>query len=470
MLLPALIFTLGFVAQEPSDQLQRALVSQEADVRFAAALELASGDQEAEKWLLRAAGNGTPEERRTLLLAAALMGTDSSFDLLEKAARKKGRKPDQERAYALVLYGSLHPAAGLDAKKDWARTASDFERGCLLAGLLSQPARLADPEWENLVTKKKVPGLVEIYDLAAMLRGEVWKDTPESSAEISARLLTTHIPGVEGVAAQALEHFQRLEFPQLWSNGARHVPARELADLKGQALVGDRVALVLSLYEVEAKDRQELFDHFRTRVLGKREAAWLWGAAGELGLSLPSAPPTEKLEDAYVAGILSLASQDFAAAILGSQPYLEQARLAFQSKLNFERRWPAAVLLALGGQPEDQEILKAAFLLASGSERQRLQPIWKLASRSLGAERHSWLRSWSRDLGAGWIGFLDSEGPRWVAYQLVGGTDGAKGRLEIATPYPGLQLVPRDYADDQVLYRDLAVLLLDGVYRWGLGR
>lgn len=470
MLLPTLILALGFVTQEPSNQLQRALVSEEADVRYAAALELAAGDQEAEKWLLRAAGNGTPEERRTLLLAAALMGTQSSFDLIEKAARKKGRKPDQERAYALVLYGSLHPAAGLDAKKDWARTASDFERGCLLAGLLSQPARLADPEWKKLVTKKKTPGLLEIYDLAAMLRGEVWPDTPESSAEIGARLLTTHIPGVEGVAIQSLEHFRKLEFPQLWSVGARHVPARELSDLKGQALVGDRIALVLSLYEVETKDRQELFDHFRTRVIGKREAAWLWGAAGELGLSLPTVPPTEKLEDAYVAGILSLACQDFSSATFATQPYLQQAREAFQSSSNFERRWPAAALMALGGKPVDQEILKAAFLIASGSERQRLQPIWKLASRSLGSERHSWLRSWSRDLGAGWIGFLDKEGPRWVAFQLAGGTVGAEGRLEIATSYPGLQLVPRDYAGDQVLYRDLAVLLLDGVYRWGLGK
>lgn len=97
-----------------------------------------------------------------------------------------------------------------------------------------------------------------------------------------------------------------------------------------------------------------------------------------------------------------------------------------------------------------------------------LQPVWKFANRSLGTARKNWLESWSRELGAGWIGFLDKEGPRWVAYQLVGGTVAAEGREEIATPYPELQLVPKDYAGDHLLYRDLAVLLLDGVYRWGL--
>ena len=49
MLLSALILTAGFCAQEPSDRLQRGLVSEEADERYAAALELAAGDQEAER-------------------------------------------------------------------------------------------------------------------------------------------------------------------------------------------------------------------------------------------------------------------------------------------------------------------------------------------------------------------------------------------------------------------------------------
>ena len=88
MLLPALMLACGLLAQEPSDQLQRGLVSEEADERYAAALQLSTGDQEAEKWLLRAARKGTPEWRRTLLLAAALMGTEGSLELVEKAASK----------------------------------------------------------------------------------------------------------------------------------------------------------------------------------------------------------------------------------------------------------------------------------------------------------------------------------------------------------------------------------------------
>ena len=467
MLLSALILACGFLAQEPSDQLQRGLVSEEADERYAAALQLSTGDQEAEKWLLRAARKGTPEWRRTLLLAAALMGTESSLELVEKAA-SKGRKADQQRAYALVLYGAMHPEAGLDAKKDWARAASDFERGCLLAGLLAQPGRLADPQWKKLIAKRKAPGLLEVYDVAAMLRGEAWLEEPLSASALAARALTTHIPGVAGVAPELLEGETASSFPPLWAVAARHVPARQTASLRGQALVGDRIALVLSLYEVEPDQRQALFNHFRTRTVGNQEASWLWGAAGDLRLSM--APlPGEKLEGAFVAGLLRLALQDFDGATAAAGPYLDQARQLFQTSLPLARRWPAAVLMALSGKDEDRAVLKAAFLAASGSERQRLQPIWKFTNRSLGTAQAGWLKTWSRELGAGWIGFLDTEGPRWVAYQLVGGTVAAEGRPELAVSYPGLQLVPRDYAIDAVLYRDLAVLLLDGVYRWGLG-
>jgi hypothetical protein len=265
---------------------------------------------------------------------------------------------------------------------------------------------------------------------------------------------------IEGIAATS--------FPPLWAIGARHVPARKVADLRGQALVDNRIALVLSLYEVEADQRQALFDHFRTRVVGKMETSWLWGAAGDLHLTLPP-PQSGKLEDAFVAGLLRFALQDFDGATTATGPYLEVARQSFQSSLPMERRWPAAVLMALGGKKEDREVLKTAFLAASGNDRQRLQPIWKFTNRSLGTARTSWLKNWSRELGAGWIGFLDTEGPRFIAYQLVGGTVAAEGRPELAIPYPGLQLVPRDYSNDAVLYRDLAVLLLDGVYRWGLG-
>lgn len=466
MLLPTLILLSACFAQEPSDQLQRALVSEEADERYAAALELASGDAEAEKWLLREAGKGTPEERRTLLLAAALMATEDSLELVEKAA-KKGRKPTPERAFALVLYGSMHPQAGIHAKKDWARAGTDFERACLLAGLLSQPQRLADPEWQKLITKKKAPGLQEIHDNAAMLRGEKWSDAPPNPSALGARLLSTHMPGVTGVSPQLIRSGSNSGIPGLWGVGARHSPPREMEDLLGQALVGARVALVLSLYEVEESKRQALFDHFRTRTVGALESAWLWGAAGDLGLQLPE-PEGDKLHDFEVAGILRLGLLDFEQAKATAIPFLPAARKTFQATLSMKRRLPAAILMAFGAEDADKTALKSAFLAASGSERQMLQPVWKFANRSLGAVRVNWLKSWSRDLGAGWIGFLDKEGPRWIAYQLVGGTVAAEGREEIATPYPALQLVPKDYSGDHILYRDLAVLLLDGVYRWGL--
>ncbi|MCP4093699.1 MAG: HEAT repeat domain-containing protein [Planctomycetes bacterium] len=466
MLLSALILLCACVAQEPSDQLQRALVSEEADERYAAAMELATGDAKAEKWLLRHAGKGTPEERRTLLLAAALMGTEDSLELVEKAA-KKGRKPTPERAFALVLYGSMHPEAGLNAKKDWARAGTDFERGCLLAGLLAQPQRLADPDWQKMISKKKAPGLQEIFDNGAMLRGEKWSDAPRNPSSLGARLLSTHMPGVTGVSPELATVRSDSVMPSLWSVGARHSPPRKTEDLIGQALVDGRVALVLSMYEVEESKRQALFDHFRTRTVGSLESAWLWGAAGDLGLTLPK-PNGDKLQDCVVAGILRLGLLDFDRAQAAADPYLPAARKAFGSNLSMKRRLPAAILLAFGAEDVDKTSLKSAFLAASGSDRQILQPIWKFANRSLGAVRQNWLKSWSRDLGAGWIGFLDKEGPRWIAYQLVGGTVAAEGREEIATPYPELQLVPKDYAGDHLLYRDLAVLLLDGVYRWGL--
>ena len=396
------------------------------------------------------------------------MGTDGSLELVEEAARK-GRKPNPERAYALILYGAMHPDAGLEAKKDWSRAASDFERGCLLAGLLSQPQRLAGPDWAKLVAKSKASGLREVYEIAAMLRGETWPEAPENAALLAARVLTTHIPGVSGISPPALEGADGFAFPPLWAVGARHVPPRTVEDLKGQALVDERIALVLSIYEVEAEYRQELFDHFRTRTVGSMEAGWLWGAAGDLRLEFP-APEGEHLDNAYVAGLLRLGLQDFDAAVAAALPHLPQARHSFNAKLPMQKRWPAAVVLALAGQAEDTETLKKVFLAASGSERQRLQPIWKFTNRSLGSTRISWLNRWSRELGAGWVGFLDKEGPRWVAYQLVGGTIAAEWREEISAAYPQLSQVPRDYADDAVLYHDLAVLLLDGVYHWGLSQ
>ncbi|MHC4380310.1 MAG: hypothetical protein ACYSU1_04380 [Planctomycetota bacterium] len=468
MLLSTLCLCLPAVAQEPPADLQQSLAADDVAMRFEAARELAVGDERAEKWLLREAGKGTEQRQRALLLASALMGTEASFAVLEHASRR-GRKPDPQRAFSLLLYGQFHPQAGLQARSDWERCASDFERACLLTGMLARPERLQVGPWKALVQKRKQPALTTLLQLSERLTGNRMAEVSDTrdAASFSASLLASvdsrqpHLQGeILGVRAPS-------DFPAMWWLAAPRQDSRPMEDLRRQALVGQKVGFVLTLYEVAPAQRQALFDHYRQRAVGPVESAWLWGAAGDLGLALPG-PETDVLHANRVAGILRLARKDFVAAESLAMKYLPAARSGFRAATHFEQRWPAAVVLALGRQQADLELLKTAFQQANGTERHRLAPIWKFANRgfSTGDLRGFWLDAWSRTLGAGWQGYLDVQGPRWAAYLLAGGSLAAENQNEIATPFLELESLPKDYAADHVLYRDLVDFLLGGDYRW----
>ncbi|MFK5956353.1 MAG: hypothetical protein QM477_07925 [Planctomycetota bacterium] len=450
--------------QEPTQALQRALDSDDVLTRFAAAHEVANGDERAEAWLLAKAGKGTAQRQRAILLAAGLMGTPQTYAVLEKAARK-GRKADPQRAFALLLYGSFHPTAGVDADKDWSRGSTPFEKGCLLAGLLTRPERLTVAPWPSLLVADKESSLTSFLDAALALTGNPMVGSSQISAGL--RFLIAADPSKASVPTDLVMNQTNFDFPAMWFMTARRAPPRPRKAIQSMALVGEQIGMVLSLYEVPANQRQGLFFHFQTRAVGALERKWLWGAAGDLGLELPP-PNSAKLATYQVCGILSLANRDWKQAKTAAQNYLMAARSTFQTAVSFQDRWAAATVLALGGMEADRNLIKKSFENASAVERHRLVPIWKFANHGLESPglRQHWLKIWVRDLGGGWRGYLDAEGARWTAYVLVGNSLAAKNRVSLSTSYPGLEGLPKDYALDHVLYRDLAEFLLSSDYGW----
>ena len=464
MLLSTFALLLLPCLQEPSPALQRALVSDDAVARFEAAREISVGDERTQAWILGEEKKGTAQYQRALLLTASLMGTPETYALVERAA-KRGRKADPIRAFALLLYGSFHPDAGVEVNQDWNRCGTTFEQACFLSGLLSRPERLIVDPWPSLIAEEKEEALTGILDAALCLTG----NAPQGKNTLSeaAVLLTSVNPGNNPLVADEVSKNKEAPYPALWRISSRRSPARSLDDLNQQALVGESIGLVLSLYEVPADQRQALFFHNRPRAVGSPEQAWLWGAAGELGLEIPG-PSKSLLQLHQVVGVLGLAQHDLKKAKKIALSYLEVSRKTFSSNAPFTNRWASATLLALGGLEEDRLLLQQAFENASGVERHRLAPIWKFANHGFEAEalRSYWLKSWIRDLGGGWIGYLDREGPRWTAYLLIGGSNEAQNRESLSVSYPRLEVLPKDYALDHVLYRDFAEFLLSDAYRW----
>ena len=122
-----------FLAQEPSAELVAGLDGPQPEDRLRAAQQIAALGPGTESWLEKRVGKGSALAQRGVLLAAALLGTPESQQLLADAARA-GRRADAQRAWALLLYGMSHPDAGRDPARDWKRAATDYEGACLLAG------------------------------------------------------------------------------------------------------------------------------------------------------------------------------------------------------------------------------------------------------------------------------------------------------------------------------------------------
>ena len=461
-----LLFPLS-LQQEPSRGIQRGLASSDPGYRLASARDLATLGGEVSKWLKKQSGKGSPERKRALLLATVLMGGDESWAILEKAARR-GRRPTSERAWALFLYGAFHPEAGVDLKKDGNRPASDFERSCLLAGLLAQAPSLDEKGVRTLMGRKPGP---RTRALAGLLQGLGGGPLPPLAPEMAlqaSRLMASIFPGQSSLT-RPLVGDQGKALPRLWREAALRSPPRDLETLRLLIAEGQGGAASLALYEVEADLREPLFGLLNTRLAGADEKAWTWGAAGELKMNLPD-EDEEVLDDLEVVGLVSLARVDLAAAETAGKGRLAGARARLVEGRNLEEDWTAAWILALSGGPDDLELLRLRLEKATGPDRALLHPIWQFACRSLGDEtaRKNWLSKWARSLGAGRRGFLDREGPRFVAWMLVARTETAEQKAELAGLPEDRSLKRPEHSPGDDLYADLAGLLLSDLYRWDL--
>ncbi len=450
----------------PPDALQRALTNTDAATRQRAAHELAAGGATWEKWLLRQLDRGSPEEDRALLLACALEGTEPTLAALRKAT-ERGRKPDTQRAFALLLYGAYHPEAGLDPREDWKRGVTAYERACFLAGMLMQAPRFESDAWVTLASHEPDAVASALLEIGNVLLGRVPGVRTDDPLAFTGRMLTSVLPGQPAAAWPVTG--DNTVCPREWLLAARQHPPRTLAALRTVPLADTSAAVVLALYEVPDAQQAELFNHFRTRVQDPAARAWLWGAAGDLGLDLAPVA-TSGLDPAEVAGLLRLALRDATAAERAAIVRLPAAREVFTQANSAAGRFPAALILALAGGPPDQELLRAAIEHAEARERLDLQPIWKFAQRGFGevSLQRTWLARWSRQLGAGAQGWIDREGPRWTAYLLAGGTRAASQHPRMQPRLPSLERLQQDHALDLSLHADVIEFLIGGSYRWWL--
>lgn len=468
MLVLNLITWLGLLLpQEPEPALIRKLDAVEPGTRLNAVVELAELGTGIEKWLHKKMNSGSANRQRSLMLVAALLGTEESWDLLDNESRR-GRRAESKRAYALLLYGAYHPMAGLSAKDDWKRASTDFEKSCLLAGLLARPDEIDMDGFHALIDRKGTDRQKALLAMMDGLRGRPLSLNAESGFERGAQLLVTLLAEPAALTTAQIRELSD-QLPEPWALAAQRTPGRTLDQLKGMPVGGPSGAVVFALRESDAGQRQAVFDYLKERVTEAPAAAWLWGEAGDLGLDLRR-PTKAELTTAEVAGLLRLALFQFQQA---EEIAISRANVA--REVLKEYSWPArgvfeaVVILALAGQPEDHDWFKEALETGTAQSRSQLQPLWLLATRKLdnGQARSQWLSNWSRQLGAGSVGFLDQEGPRWVALSLVAGSMAAdeKEMLQGYTePFPA----KLDHPFTDEFYADLATYLTSPQYRFFL--
>jgi hypothetical protein len=462
--------------QEPSEALQRSLRLDSSATRYRAAEQLSVSGAEGEAWLLKEIGKGSPERQRALLLACALIGSERTLAKVEEAARRGSRRrADPQRAYALLLYGATHPEAGKVPELDWKRCQTDYERACLLAGLLARPQALRAGEWDELLADDGEAELGALLAAGRMLAGETLPMSEDADMRLAAaHLLTSVLPGAAGLPTETVQAWVG-RLPELWVAAARRAPSRSAAEARRLPAAASGMAAGLLLYEVAAEDRQEVFQHFDARLIDADARAWLWGTAGDLGLEFPAPETGERLDPAEVAGMLRLALRHGGRASQAARDRLPAARLRLDEGGLAQDLWPAALVIALAladseeRDPDDLARLRDRVVDEDAAARVRLLPAWNLARGALSdpSVRAHWLSTWSRGLGAGPAGYLDREGPRWVAFLLVGDTQAAEERLPLRQAPEGLALEARDYSRDHNLYRDVADYLAWG-YRFGL--
>lgn len=454
-----------FTPQEPGSDLVAALDGSQPEDRLRAAEEIAALGPGVETWLEKRVGKGSALAQRGVLLAAALLATPESQKLVANAARA-GRRADSQRAWALVLYGSTHPEAGRDPARDWKRAGTDFEGACLLAGYLSHP-RIPDlGALRAAVGRKPTVRQQAFLALLAARAGESISLDGDAPALRGARLLASVVPGQEPISAAEYDEL-RERMPQTWVAAARRMPGRNLENLRGTPLRGEEASAVLALREVPADEREAAFAFLADRVRDDPSASWLWGLAGEMGMSLPAASEDE-IPAHEAAGLLRLALLNFDEARSVAQARLDVARaqvLALDS-LQIESA-PAVLVLALAGQTDDHAWFQAQLASASALTRAWLQPLWLLAAGQFGdaRAREALLADWALRLGAGTGGYLDQTGRLFTSLALLAGTEAAQESLDLAAYSDRFEL-EHDHAITNEFYLDLAALLASEHYHW----
>jgi hypothetical protein len=419
-----------------------------------------------DKWLAKEVSRGTSTQQRALLLACALRGTTSSLELLEKRAFQRGR-PNADRAWSLLLYGAYHPAALQDSVTPLKRAKSEFERDCFLAGLLKHGGQA--PNLRGLKELKGKKGKPHSALLNAMdaLSGRGISSIEEPTS-LALQLLISIFPFEKGVSREVIDASEPSAL-ESWRVAAKHKKARTLEDLRRLPIGIGGGALALVLYESSAPERGALFQFLRGALLDPSQLAWLWGAAGDLGLSLPLPSQSSTLLDFEVGGLLLLCLSNPSLGEERVRAFQPWARRRLDAGHSFATDWPAAVLLAVTPQKEDLARLRKIAESSSGADALRALPIWHLASGRVGEgePRRALLRSWARELGAGWVGYLDQEGPRWTAYLLLSGTQAASERLELQQHLLAFER-PHDHSPEHALYEDIAEFLFSPQYFWDL--
>ncbi|MDA1261184.1 MAG: hypothetical protein O3A20_11265, partial [Planctomycetota bacterium] len=327
----------------PPADLLRALTVSDAAARQRAAREIAVSGASYERWLLREMDSGSPEGKRALMIAAGLVGSPATLEALE-GLTVRGRKPDPQRAFALLVYGAFHPHAGADPEADWRRAGTPYERACLLAGLLAQEGRLEADAWITLAASDPDPNITALLEVADVLLGRSPPVRTTDPSSFSARLLTSVLPlqpRIHDLAAAAA-----WALPPEWLLGARREPIRTFSELRTTPLAGPGFATALALGEVDRAERGECFTWLDARLQDPLARSILWGLAGDLGLELP--PGTEgRVDAAEVAGLLRLTLQDPTRAERGALARLPAARTVFVAANTAAERLPAELLFAL---------------------------------------------------------------------------------------------------------------------------
>lgn len=454
-----------FSPQEPGADLVGSLDGPQPGDRMRAAQEIAALGPGVERWLEKRIGKGSALHQRGVLLAAALLDTQEAHALLADAARA-GRRADPQRAWALLLYGMVHPEAGRDPARDWKRAATPFEGACLLAGYLGHEQLPDLPALRSAMGRKltvRQQALLGLLEARAGIRAEF--DGKEGALH-GARLLASVIPGQAPISAKELESFGR-GMPASWVAAARRAAGRDLDQLRGAPLGGEQSSSVFALREVAADQQAAVFAYLANRIESEPAASWLWGLAGELGLELAAASETE-IPSWEASGLLRLALMDWerARTHAAARADVALAQLVAMPSIDLKQMSPV-IVLAIAGRESDHAWFQKALSDAPAGVRSQIQPLWLLAAGQFGEARarEALLAQWALRFGAGTSGYLDRAGKVYTSLALLAGTEAADEVLELRS-YVARFEQESDHPISDEFYIDLVQFLFSEHYHW----